>query len=58
MIADLVLFDPKTVIDVGTYEDPKHPPRGIAQVFVNGAAVVEQGKHTGARPGRALRRAG
>ncbi len=58
MIADLVLFDPKTVIDVGTYEDPKHPPQGIAQVFVNGAAVVEQGKHTGARPGRALRRAG
>ncbi len=58
MIADLVLFDPKTVIDVGTYEDPKHPPKGIAQVFVNGTAVVEQGKHTGARPGRALRRAG
>ena len=57
MIADLVLFDPETVIDVGTYEDPKHPPRGIAQVFVNGTAVVEHGRHTGARPGRALRRA-
>jgi N-acyl-D-aspartate/D-glutamate deacylase len=58
MIADLVLFDPDTVIDVGTYEDPKHPPRGIAQVFVNGSVVVEQGRPTGARPGRALRRAG
>jgi N-acyl-D-amino-acid deacylase len=57
MIADLVLFDPKTVIDVGTYEDPKHSPKGIMQVFVNGTPVVEHGRHTGARPGRALRRA-
>lgn len=56
--ADLVLFDPKTVIDVGTYEDPKHPPKGIAQVFVNGIPVVEDARHTGARPGRVLRRAG
>jgi N-acyl-D-amino-acid deacylase len=56
-VADLVLFDPKTVIDVGTYEDPKHPPKGIAQVFVNGVAVVENARHTGARPGRVLRRA-
>jgi len=55
--ADLVLFEPKTVIDVGTYEDPKHPPKGIAHVFVNGTQVVEHGKHTGARPGRVLRRA-
>ena len=56
--ADLVLFDPKTVIDVGTYEDPKHAPKGIAQVFVNGIPVVEDARHTGARPGRVLRRAG
>ncbi|MGW8271220.1 MAG: N-acyl-D-amino-acid deacylase family protein [Burkholderiales bacterium] len=54
--ADLVLFDPKTVIDVGSYEDPKHPPKGIAQVFVNGIPVVEDARHTGARPGRVLRR--
>jgi len=56
--ADLVLFDPRTVIDVGSYEDPKHPPKGIAQVFVNGIAVVEDARHSGARPGRVLRRAG
>jgi len=55
--ADLVLFDPKTVIDVGSYEDPKHPPKGIAHVFVNGVPVVDSAKHTGARPGRVLRRA-
>ncbi len=56
--ADLVLFDLRTVIDVGSYEDPKHPPKGIAQVFVNGVPVVEAARHTGARPGRVLRRAG
>lgn len=56
-VADLVLFDPKSVIDVGSYEDPKHSPKGIARVFVNGIAVVEDAKHSGARPGRVLRRA-
>jgi N-acyl-D-amino-acid deacylase len=55
--ADLVLFDPARVIDVGTYEDPNHPPAGIHHVFVNGTRVVKDGAHTGARPGRALRRA-
>jgi len=55
-VADLVLFDPKAIIDVGTYEDPKHPPKGIAQVYVNGIAVVDNARHTGARPGRVLRR--
>jgi N-acyl-D-aspartate/D-glutamate deacylase len=54
--ADLVLFDPARVRDVGTYEDPKRPPEGIRHVFVNGTAVVREGEHTGARPGRALRR--
>jgi N-acyl-D-aspartate/D-glutamate deacylase len=55
--ADLVLFDPARIADVGTYEDPHHPPAGIAHVFVDGTAVVRDGAHTGARPGRALRRA-
>jgi N-acyl-D-amino-acid deacylase len=55
--ADLVLFDPARIIDVGTYADPNHPPAGIHHVFVNGTAVVRDGAHTGARPGRALRRA-
>jgi N-acyl-D-aspartate/D-glutamate deacylase len=55
-IADLVLFDPEAIEDVATYEDPHQPPHGIAHVFVNGTAVVRDGAHTGARPGRALRR--
>jgi N-acyl-D-aspartate/D-glutamate deacylase len=54
--ADLVLFDPARIIDVGTYEDPNHPPAGIHHVFVNGTRVVREGAHTGARPGRPLRR--
>jgi N-acyl-D-amino-acid deacylase len=54
--ADLVIFDPATVIDIGTYNDPKRYPAGIPHVFVNGVAVVANGWHTNARPGRALRR--
>jgi N-acyl-D-amino-acid deacylase len=54
--ADLVLFDPMRIMDVGTYEDPNHPPAGIHHVFVNGSRVVRDGAHTGARPGRPLRR--
>ncbi len=55
--ADLVAFDPARVLDVGTFEDPNHPPAGIHHVFVNGTAVARGGSHTKARPGRALRRA-
>jgi N-acyl-D-aspartate/D-glutamate deacylase len=54
--ADLVLFDPATVDDVATYEWPRRHPVGIQGVWVNGTAVVRDGEHTGARPGRALRR--
>ena len=56
--ADLVLFDAARIIDRGTFEDPNQYPDGIARVFVNGVEVVRDGEHTGARPGRALRRAG
>lgn len=56
--ADLVLFDPAAIADEGTYAEPRRPPRGVAQVFVNGTRVVADGVHTGARPGRALRRGG
>jgi N-acyl-D-aspartate/D-glutamate deacylase len=56
--ADLVVFDPARVIDVGTFADPNHPPAGIHHVLVNGVRVVKDGAHTGARPGRPLRRAG
>jgi N-acyl-D-amino-acid deacylase len=55
-IADLVLFDPATISDRATYEAPIQYPVGIHHVFVNGVAVVEAGEHTGARPGRAVRK--
>ncbi len=56
MYADLTLFDPATVCDRGTFEDPVQTPVGIRHVLVNGAPVVRDGAVTGARPGRALRR--
>lgn len=55
--ADLVVFDAATVKDEATFEDPHEYPTGISLVLVNGVAVVEGGGHTGARPGRVLRRA-
>lgn len=53
--ADVTLFDPERVIDRSTFEDPFHYNEGIECVIVNGQVVLEKGKHTGARPGRALR---
>jgi N-acyl-D-aspartate/D-glutamate deacylase len=53
--ADLTLFDPDRVADRATYEKPFQYPDGIAYVVVNGKLVIDQEKHTGARPGRALR---
>ena len=55
--ADLVVFDPATIADVATYQEPKRFPAGIRAVFVNGVAVADDGRHTGARPGRGVRRA-
>ncbi|MBM4187311.1 MAG: amidohydrolase family protein [Gemmatimonadetes bacterium] len=57
-IADLIVFDPNTVIDNATFENPGLLSTGIEQVFVNGRAVVSAGKPTDAKPGRALRGAG
>ncbi len=54
--ADLVLFDPGTVIDGASYEDPRVGPTGIPHVVVNGQFAVRDGKHAGSRSGRALRR--
>lgn len=54
--ADLVVFDPATIMDTGTYADPRQYPTGVRHVFVNGVTVVREGQHTGARPGRTLRR--
>jgi N-acyl-D-aspartate/D-glutamate deacylase len=54
--ADLVVFDPATIRDTATYEEPRRFPEGIRAVYVNGVAVARDGAHTGARPGRPLRR--
>jgi len=56
--ADVVLFDPATIIDRSTYDDPHQYPAGIGTVIVNGTVVIDGGEHTGALPGRLLRRRG
>ena len=54
--ADVIVFDPKTVADVATYEEPEKLSSGMKWVFVNGRIAVEDGKYTGALAGAALRR--
>lgn len=54
--ADLVVFDPKTIIDKATFKKPHQYPEGIHHVFVNGKAAVADGKFQGLRAGRVLRR--
>jgi N-acyl-D-amino-acid deacylase len=54
--ADLVIFDPATVIDRATFENPFQYSDGISTVVVNGQVVLDEGRHTGARPGRVLRK--
>jgi dihydroorotase/N-acyl-D-amino-acid deacylase len=55
MFADIVIFDDRTIIDVATPDRPHQLSRGVDHVFVNGTAVVRDGRHTGATPGRVLR---
>jgi N-acyl-D-aspartate/D-glutamate deacylase len=54
-MADLVVFDPHTLRDTATYENPRSYPEGVSFVAVNGRLVVDEGEPTGATPGRALR---
>ena len=54
-IADLVIFDPGTIIDGATVKDPWAPPKGVAAVMVGGQWVVKDNAVTAARPGKALR---
>jgi N-acyl-D-amino-acid deacylase len=50
--ADVVIFDPETVIDRATFEEPHQLATGVVHVFVNGEQVLRDGEHTGATPGR------
>jgi N-acyl-D-amino-acid deacylase len=50
--ADIVIFDPETVIDQATFEDPHQLATGVLHVFVNGGQVLRDGEHTGVTPGR------
>jgi N-acyl-D-amino-acid deacylase len=54
MFADVVVFDPATIADRATYDKPHQYAVGVKDVFVNGAQVLKDGEHTGAKPGRAL----
>ena len=53
--ADLVIFDPATVADRATFSDPFQYPVGISTVIVNGRVVLDNGRHTGERPGVVIR---
>jgi dihydroorotase/N-acyl-D-amino-acid deacylase len=55
MYADLVIFDPASIMDQATYAVPHRLSSGVRHVFVNGVEVVRDGIHTGARPGRIIR---
>src|SRR5947207_732225 len=54
MFADLVVFDPATIVDQATFALPHQYAAGVQHVFVNGQQVLKDGEHTGATPGRAL----
>ena len=58
MWADVVIFDPETVRDLATFDNPNQLSQGMEFVLVNGVPVIENGKMTGALPGKVLRGAG
>ena len=58
MFADVVVFDPASIADHATFEQPHQYATGMKHVFVNGVAVLKDGEHTGAKPGRAVWGAG
>jgi N-acyl-D-amino-acid deacylase len=55
MWADVVIFDPATIRDLATFDNPNQLSQGMTFVFVNGAPVIDNGKMTGALPGKVLR---
>ena len=54
--ADLVIFDPSTIIDRATFQDPQTPPEGIEAVFVNGRMAVDKDLVTGVKAGEFIPR--
>ena len=54
MFADVVVFNPQTIADRATFENPHQYAVGVRDVFVNGIQVLKDGEHTGAKPGKAL----
>lgn len=54
--ADMVIFDPENIREVGVFGDPHHYPEGIDAVLVNGQVVIDHGNHTGNLPGEILRK--
>ena len=54
--ADIAVFDPATIQDHATFEKPRQLATGVSAVFVNGQQVVRDGEHTGAKPGRVVKR--
>ena len=55
LYSDIVMFDPTTVIDNATYQEPHQLSVGMQHVLVNGVPVVRNGRHTGAKPGMIVR---
>ena len=53
--ADVVVFDPASIQDHATFENPRQYATGVHHVFVNGTQVLDRGEHTGAFPGRVIR---
>jgi len=55
MCADIVIFDPKTIVEKATYAAPHQYSEGVRYTFVNGSLVLDNGTHTGATPGKILK---
>ena len=54
--ADVVVFDPARIADHAIFDNPQQFATGVVQVFVNGVQVLRDGEHTGAKPGRVIKR--